>query len=109
MRRWSSEEKQQMRDLDANGATPKEIAALFPGCTRDQIYRVLNPKPSTKQEKWLVDLLGTLGVANFGPPEYLVMEAVWRAFAHRTSTMMLCGDPVLNQCALYRAQHGERL
>ena len=39
----------------------------------------------------------------------LIKEAILRALYPRTPTMRLCGDPVLNQQALFVQTHGERL
>jgi hypothetical protein len=110
MTRWTEEDRQRAKAMRASGMKLREVAAHFPGRTAYHIANMLNP-----QRKARVDfnditraILESLGDA-MRPPDYLVAEAVRRAFYPRTPTMRVCGDPVLNQSAFFRQQHGERL
>jgi hypothetical protein len=92
----------------------REIAAEFPGRTISGVYNLLKLKePPCKWENGRFDILARLGQDDEAkinpPPAYLIEEAILRALFPRTPTMKLCGDPVLNQQALYVQQHGERL
>ncbi len=112
--RWSEEDKQRVMAMRANKMRLKEIAAHFPDRTVHGLYRLLNPpKESCKWESGRFEILARLGQDDHakteGTPPYLIEEAILRAIFPRTPTMVLCGDPVLNQQSLYVQQHGERL
>ncbi len=103
--KWSEEDRQRAMSMRANGMKLREIGSVF-GRTPQQIHSMFNFQ-SNKRAPELVAMMAELGDAP--PPLFAIEEAIARAKFPRTTTMIICGDPVLNQCALYRAQHGERL
>lgn len=113
MTRWTEQDKQLARAMwnNGNGALLREIAAALPGeRTAYQVGNMLNPKRGTpKFDKGIQRILAMLGAGNEAPPKYIVAEAFMRAVFPRTTTMEICGDPVLNQSELYRREYGERL
>jgi hypothetical protein len=88
----------------------REIAAHFPGRNAFHIASLLSP---VKKDRSSLNEISKAILTSLGeetkPPEYLIAEAVMRAMFPRTPTMKVCGDPVLNQSAAYRAMYGERL
>ena len=94
--------------MRASGATLREIGIIMGGRTPQQVHSMLN-FVSLKRDPVLIAMMASLGDQTEPPPAYVIEEAVKRLRAPRTSTMIICGDPVLNQCALYRERYGERL
>ena len=108
--RWTPEDRQRAFAMRASGAKLREIAAHFPGRSAFNIANLLNP---TRKDRASLNEISKAILMSLGedarPPEYLIAEAVMRALFPRSPTMKVCGDPVLNQSAAYRRQHGERL
>jgi hypothetical protein len=80
----------------------REIAKFFPGRTIYGIHRILKPKArALPHEIMTMKIMASLDEQVVRPPTHLVFEAIARERAPRTPTMWICGDPVLNQCALF--------
>ena len=106
--KYKPEDRQRMKAMKAAGMKLREIGDVF-GLKVSQVHNIVSPKVSPRNQSWMLRIVGVLGEGTVIPPPYAIDEAIARAEYPRTPTQFICGDPVLNQCALYRAQHGERL
>lgn len=101
--KWTDEDKQRAMAMRASHAKLREIAAALPG--KRTVFQVANmlrdlaePK---KRNEVMIEIMAGLGTGNVTPPDFVIEQAIMRAVYPRTSTMRLCGDPVLEQCTMH--------
>ena len=107
--KYSVRDRQRAKAMREAGADFHEIAKAIGDLTYMEAYHLVAAPLPKKEPSPLIRLLASLGEGTVVPPAYLINEAMKREIAPRTVTMRLCGDPVLNQCAWFVTQYGERL
>jgi len=107
--KYSLKDRKRAKQMSSDGAGLIEIARALGLRTVNQAYHlIVEPLPKNDVSP-LLRLLASLGEGKVVPPAYLINEAIKREVAPRTTTMRLCGDPVLNQSAWFVKNYGERL
>ena len=106
--KWTREDRRRAKTMHAHGLELDEIAHAM-GTSGKQAWTLVYGVTPPKDPSPLVRLLASLGEGSVIPPPWVIDEAIARAEYPRTTSQLICGDPVLNQCALFRMNHGDRL